>query len=88
VTTSGFHAIVGDGERPAIVTEPKIETIRQLMETRLEVEVLQQSAATEVDAGTVERVVEAAARHGLRSPGSSYPSYPSYRPVRVLTPVV
>lgn len=38
VTTTGFHAIVGDGERAGIVTQSEIEAIRRLIETRLEVE--------------------------------------------------
>ncbi|HEY6273351.1 MAG TPA: UpxY family transcription antiterminator [Terriglobales bacterium] len=38
VTTTGFHAIVGDGERAGIVTQAEIDAIRQLVETRLRLE--------------------------------------------------
>jgi transcription antitermination factor NusG len=38
VTTTGFHSIVGDGEQAGIVTQSEIDTIRQLVETRLRVE--------------------------------------------------
>lgn len=38
VTTTGFHSIVGDGERAGIVMQSEIDVIRQLVETRLRVE--------------------------------------------------
>ncbi|HEY6272591.1 MAG TPA: UpxY family transcription antiterminator [Terriglobales bacterium] len=38
VTTTGFHAIVGDGEQAGIVTQAEIDAIRQLVETRLRLE--------------------------------------------------
>jgi len=38
VTTTGFYAIVGDGERAGVVTEEEIAAIRQLVETKLKVE--------------------------------------------------
>jgi len=124
VTTTGFHAMVGEGGRAGIVTQAEIDAVRQLIERRLEVEphpflkvgervrvkwgaleglegilvrkknrcrlvlsveLLQQSVATEVDAGTVERVAAPAARQVPRAAGSCYPSY---RPVRVLIPAV
>lgn len=51
----------------------------------LSVELLQQSVATEVDAGGVERVSQPAAAYGLKSPEDSYPLY---RPLPVLLPAV
>jgi len=38
VTTTGFHSIVSDGERPGVVTQEEIDALRQLVETRLQVE--------------------------------------------------
>jgi transcription antitermination factor NusG len=38
VTTTGFHSIVREGERPGIVTPDEIDAMRQLVETRLRVE--------------------------------------------------
>ena len=38
VTTTGFHAIVGSGERAGEITAAEMEAIRQLIETRLKVE--------------------------------------------------
>ncbi len=38
VTTTGFHSIVSEGERPGVVTQNEIDAMRQLVETRLRVE--------------------------------------------------
>ncbi|MGH9432793.1 MAG: transcription termination/antitermination protein NusG [Terriglobia bacterium] len=38
VTTTGFHSIVSNGERPGTITQQEIDAIRQLIETKLRVE--------------------------------------------------
>jgi transcription antitermination factor NusG len=38
VTTTGFHSIVSEGDRPGVVTQGEIDAIRQLVDTRLRVE--------------------------------------------------
>jgi transcription antitermination factor NusG len=38
VTTTGFHSIVSEGQRPGIVSQVEIDALRQLVETRLRVE--------------------------------------------------
>jgi transcription antitermination factor NusG len=38
VTTTGFHSIVSEGDRAGVVTQDEIDTLRQLVETRLRVE--------------------------------------------------
>jgi len=38
ISTTGFHSIVSEGERPGIITSDEIDTMRQLVETQLRVE--------------------------------------------------
>jgi transcription antitermination factor NusG len=38
VTTTGFHSIVANGERPGTILQQEIDAIRQLIETKLQVE--------------------------------------------------